>query len=417
MGRKYYKVNLIKRKRQRYTSYITRYFRDGKATYGRSFHDKRLAEGYANALEQFINGDGPDPDAMPSQPDPAPATGYARIQFADAKEQWLSTGRARAKTRIGYRSVLKVFAEATQVEFLDDVTERTVSDFLDSLRRKGHSLPTIALYARVLRAFFNAVRPDDNPVTKKAREAWRPYAKREKARPHYFTPAEFNTIIAACDLVGTKKVATKGRGAGKPGRGLRSSDRDGLWWKTLITLLHDCGLRIGEATNLIWRDVDFAAEVIRVQPHDGLPGILEWRPKGKQHRAVPMTPQLSDLLAKHQGRQPEGLPYVFLSSDRYATVKARPPKPGADLIGAVDKGFRKIRRQAGVAEGSLHDWRRTAIINWLEMPGLTPRDVQLLAGHDDLNTTLGIYVALTNAQAVDKVKKIIAAQAETAAKT
>ena len=59
---------------------------------------------------------------------------------------------------------------------------------------------------------------------------------------------------------------------------------------------------------------------------------------------------------------------------------------------------------AGLLEGNIHDFRRTAIANWLTVHKLTPNDVQVLAGHADLMTTLDVYAECLKDQSVARAK-------------
>jgi len=59
----------------------------------------------------------------------------------------------------------------------------------------------------------------------------------------YVTQAEIDAILGEC-----KKV---------PGD-------YAVWWQAFVTTLYTSGLRLGEATHLTWRDVDFEQSEIRV---------------------------------------------------------------------------------------------------------------------------------------------------------
>ncbi|GMU23388.1 MAG: hypothetical protein AMXMBFR13_34660 [Phycisphaerae bacterium] len=421
MAKHWMKVSLKSRKRKGGKTWIARYWQNGESKYGRSFHDKGTAEDYRADLEKFLNGKGPDPDlALPPATDPEDLG--TRTQWSEAVDRWLATGARRAKTQIGYRSALTVFAKRAKVQHVEQVTPELVQEFLDGLKRDEYPDTTIAAHVRTLSAFFawasyakRGEKPrivEFSPIDQEIREQWKPYKKRGRARPHRFTDEEYDALIAACDIYGQPKVASKGRGAGKDGRGLRPCDRDGLWWKAFITVLYDCGLRLNEATHLIWQDIDFAAGLIRIQPHVNLPDVLDWRPKGKAHRTVPMTPRVVNYLAAIQHRQRVAIPYAFLTEQRFARIKVKPPAPGRELIEETSKRFVRIRKLAGIAEGILHDLRGSAITRWLKTPGLTPKHVQLLAGHEDIQTTLGFYARVEEADAVAVAQQAIAAASQ-----
>jgi len=221
---------------------------------------------------------------------------------------------------------------------------------------------------------------------------WRPYGKHKRARPHYYSDQELEDIILACDQV------EMGR------RGYRTP----LWWNVFITLLHDTAVRLSEAGHLIWREVNFEGGVIRIQPHERLQGVLPWKSKASgSHRTIPMTPRLIGLLADLQARQPEGVPYVFLPKARYLELQRKGIAKCGEILCGIRKGFVKIRRRAGIDEGTIHDMRRTCITNWARHPEMKPKDVQLLAGHEDIQTTLDIYTMIEEGDVVEKAKRIL----------
>ena len=46
--------------------------------------------------------------------------------------------------------------------------------------------------------------------------------------------------------------------------------------------------------------------------------------------------------------------------------------------------------------------RRTCITNWAKNPNFTLKDVQILAGHEDLSMTLDIYAMVSEEDVVEK---------------
>ena len=58
--------------------------------------------------------------------------------------------------------------------------------------------------------------------------------------------------------------------------------------------------------------------------------------------------------------------------------------------------------------------RRTCITNWARDPELKPKDVQVLAGHEDIQTTLAVYTIVEEDDVVEKQKRIIRRRASAA---
>lgn len=103
--------------------------------------------------------------------------------------------------------------------------------------------------------------------------------------------------------------------------------------------------------------------------------------KGGCERIIPMHPQIRDALIRFRKAHPE---IRFLSfSARRGYV--RPQKPSA-----IATWFRRLYEQVGLQGCSSHSGRRTFITRMARMANLhgnSLRDVQLLAGHAQLETT------------------------------
>jgi integrase len=105
---------------------------------------------------------------------------------------------------------------------------------------------------------------------------------------------------------------------------------------------------------------------------------------------------------------------VFLTQARYAELQQKGLQPGIDILNCLRKGFVDIRTKAGIDEGTVHDMRRTFITNWLRKPEMSPEEVQLLAGHEDIMTTLKVYSEVNEADVVAKAKRLLQKAKESA---
>jgi integrase len=120
---------------------------------------------------------------------------------------------------------------------------------------------------------------------------------------------------------------------------------------------------------------------------------------------------LTQLLADHQGRQPEGYPYVFVPSARYDYIqrelRAKDNWTYSDSRTKVISNFRwyfkKILRKARIEEGTFHDLRRTAICNWFR-EGLKEFEIMRLAGHANFATTHKYYLRVRD-DLVDRARE------------
>ena len=117
-------------------------------------------------------------------------------------------------------------------------------------------------------------------------------------------------------------------------------------------------------------------------------------PKDHELRHIPLCREMIGLLTQWQAEAPECVPYVFLTSRRYALVmdlvKQGEWHDGKDLLNNVLRNFNVIRRRAAVSHCTIHDFRRSCLTNWIRK--LPPHVVQKLAGHSSLETTMKFYV-------------------------
>jgi integrase len=142
------------------------------------------------------------------------------------------------------------------------------------------------------------------------------------------------------------------------------------------------GLRQSELLGLEWRDVDFAAERIRVR-RSYVRGYLG-RPKSRySSRSVPMAPQVAAALHRHLDRSQH--------RDREHLVFGHPLTGKVLSYSAIDRRFKKALQAANVREVRFEDLRHTFGTR-LAANGVPPRDIQEWMGHEDIRTTQ-IYTA------------------------
>jgi integrase len=168
------------------------------------------------------------------------------------------------------------------------------------------------------------------------------------------------------------------------------------WWKAFLSIAYGSGLRRNETLHLTWMDIDFDNQRINVTAKKATEELLEWEPKNRKNRVVPMSDETVGLLVDMQVKACEGHPYIFVSPERLDRIKKR-RKIGkwnstSELINDITYRFTKIRCRANVAKCTIHDLRRSAITNWAQH--LPIQVVQELAGHADIKTTREFYLTV-----------------------
>lgn len=184
----------------------------------------------------------------------------------------------------------------------------------------------------------------------------------------------------------------------------------GLRWRAMITAAATAGLRKSEVLNLTVTDVDFDGQKILVQQHKETANTWSWTPKSSQRRTVPLAEPLSTMLCELLADEiPSGQPYLFLDEKRYwflrrhvqeGTLTDRQRLWPDENFG---NAFRRIRTRAGLEVGTFHDLRRTCLTYWSRH--LPPQEVQKLAGHADIETTMRYYLGV-RADVLDLAKTL-----------
>jgi len=290
--------------------------------------------------------------------------------------------QVRESTRREYESAMTDFIKVVGNKDFRTVTMQDAEFYRQKCLDKGNSPATVAKKMREIKCVFetavNRRQLDENPFSHVK------LPRCPKNEVHIYTEAECDRIIkAAQDSVPMASLDTSVR------------------WDLLILTALCTGQRRAELLNCIWSDIDFAEQTITVSPKEDTAETWLWRIKDTDRRTLPLTPELTQMLADHQSRQPEGCPYVFVPPARYCFIQTKLRAKGKwtysdsrlKVINNFGRDFGLILTRAAVNTGEFHDLRRTAISNWLA-EGLSEFEVMKLAGHADFKTTHKFYLRL-----------------------
>jgi integrase len=150
-------------------------------------------------------------------------------------------------------------------------------------------------------------------------------------------------------------------------------------WEPFFRLLAMTGLRISEAIELRWKDIDFGAKRLKVR-RQFYEGVVA-PPKSKYgKRDIPLSTVMSRLLWSRQGK-PGDLVFTGPRGLRvdHAWLWRRQLEPARDAAGVPWAGF--------------HTFRHTCA-SILFAEGKNPKQVQMWLGHSDPGFTLRTYVHL-----------------------
>lgn len=326
------------------------------------------------------------PEAPP--PDQGPATEPTFHEFAS---EWFEgvAPELRVRTRIDYQwrlsnHLLPYFARhrlsAITVEEIDRYRREKVreSKAVAAARQRQLALPekerkrlvrplsngsinkTIRLLAVVLEQAVEYGYLDRNPAKGRKR-----LLKEDKPTRSYLQPDQVAALLGA---------------AGKIDAEAREGDTRRR--RPLLASLTLAGLRIGEALDLRWRDVNLDARRLRIAAAKTDAGIRE----------VDLTPALQELLADYRSRSPYTQPgdLVFPTS---AGKRDNPSNVRNRFLDAAVKLANADLRAAGrepMPDVTPHSLRRT-FISLLLAAGADVPYVMAQAGHTDPKMTLGLY--------------------------
>jgi integrase len=326
------------------------------------------------------------PEAPP--PDQGPATEPTFHEFAS---EWFEgiAPELRERTRIDYQwrlsnHLLPYFAKhrlsAITVEEVDRYRREKVreSKAVAAARQRQLAMPTkdrkrlvrplsnssinktIRLLAVVLEQAIEYGYIDRNPARGRKR-----LLKEGKPSRSYLQPDQVAALLSAAG-----KLDTDGR-EGDIGRR-----------RPLLATLTLAGLRISEALDLRWRDVNLEGRRLRIAAAKTDAGV----------RQVDLTPALQELLTEYRRRSP----YTKLGDLVFPTSAGKRDNPSnvrnrfLDSAAKLANADLRAARRGPMPDLTPHSLRRT-FISLLLAAGADVPYVMAQAGHTDPKMTLGLY--------------------------
>lgn len=343
--------------------------------HSKSFVTKKEAERFAEQLNQeFETG-------MPRDPQDITLKELCD-KFLITKEKKIVDGSIKLYKE-SFRRLLDYFGPTTSPKRITQEQAEEFDahiDFIHPLHINRSKEPSSSLRNRILRnckTLFN-----------KALEwhyiRYNPFNKIEQENCiqhpwHFFSPEEFLSI-----LIKTKNVRAKG----------------------LYAVMYGCGLRLGEAVNLLnnGTDIDFSNNKITVVNRKGTTDIPPFTIKDKQSRSVSMPNWVSKIIVQVQEQADEGCPFMFLSRDRYEYVKNKWHKyrnsgkeekwQNKNMANNVLRDFKVKVRKAGIkgtGKITIHCLRKSWASN-LANAGVPPHTLMKMGGWSDIETVLKHYL-------------------------
>jgi integrase len=330
-------------------------------------------DGLAELLGKRLRGEPLDPDRTP---------------LADYVARWLD-GREEELaplTLAQYRSALRCHIAGSEVGRMPigKIRKAHLRSFEQELGRKLAPASCAVVHAVVSRALADAA--VDDLISSNPAEGLRRSGSRSERRPKRFTvwtASELRALLAAAE-----------------------GDRLEALWRLAVA----SGARRGELLGVRW--LDFSGEAIsfwqQVSPVRGGPAVADLKTRGSV-RSVSLDAETCAALEAHRQAQ---LAEKAYAGDAYSD---------ADLVFASELGapiqpqritaaFKKLREQAGIRPGRLHDVRHSHATHLLTR-GIPAHVVAARLGHSSPVVTLSVYAHLlptSDGQAASVLASVLA---------
>jgi integrase len=304
----------------------------------------------------------------------------SRVTFADYAPQWIATYKGRTKrginsdTKGDYRRLLGLdengeplldedgMATGALAYFgrmrLGHVRPPDIKGYVAELEARGLAANTVRLAVAPVRALFGTAFDDGliraNPAAG-VRVVVQSEHEEEEEQAKALTEEELAAFLTVLE------ADSEGKGWGE--------------WRPFFDFLAQTGLRIGEAIELRWGDVEGSWLRINRRYYRGRVAL----PKGRKRRSVPLSRELAQALwtlRKERHASDEELVWTSHAGQRVdqSNVMSRVLKPAA--------------RKAGIGEWpGFHAFRHTAATR-LFRRGWNAVQVQRFLGHSDPGFTL-----------------------------
>ena len=226
---------------------------------------------------------------------------------------------------------------------------------------------------------------------------------------HYISPEEFNSILNNIPEI----IIDKNTKETKPNIRL----------KTFYSIMYWCGLRMAEAQNLLWTNIDFRNNRISIVNRPGTKDLPPFTVKNKQCRSVPMPGQVSSLLEILCDEKIKGCPFVVLTKDSWlgkkgwVGVKQKwnnlwDAGRGGEwknrfLMNNCLREFQKNCKRAGIITNeklTIHCLRKSYGTNLANVAPV--HTLKKLMGHSSIKTTMEYYIHNSDENEKNAVKEL-----------
>jgi integrase len=288
--------------------------------------------------------------------------------LAQSAQAYIRDAKGRQANKAAYQAeiVTAEFLRLIKKTHLHQITREDILRYHDSLRKRGASDRTIANKHARLKSWLRFVGAED--------EIFPPAPKYEKKLPTVYTGEQIAAILAAADP----------------------------YTKLVIGLALKCGLREQELVFLEWSHIGEHDGVLRVQGKDH----YGFKVKDSEQREIPIPDDLlEELMARKAKHKKQRLVLCTATGE-----------PNEKLLRALKRLAQRATLNCNRCDGcngklkewrewTLHRFRRTFCTTLLRS-GVDLRNVQALAGHEDLDSTLRNLRPATGTQLKTRINSV-----------
>ena len=248
-------------------------------------------------------------------------------------------GRATA-TQIAYDkdiSQLIEHLEKSGITDINQITPQHLNDFKNQLKKENYTLKSISRKLNSIKSFFKFLNQNSITSNNPAIEVKHP--KYEIQPPRILSPLEYRALRDAC--------------------------RDDIRMYTIVELLLQTGIRIGELANLQLEDIDLEHSSLHIRAHES-----------HSARKVPLNNLAKQAIQNYLRVRPK-----TRNTTLFITKTGNP-----FLIRNIRASINRYFRIAGIENAKVNDLRHTFIVEQLKK-GASIVELSKIVGHKRLSTT------------------------------